>query len=89
VVGLGTLGYVSTSWLNSTVTGLGSAGYRSTILSSFITLSTASLTTSSITFFDSLNANTANLVYVRSTFMFFNNYIIGGATQLQPQIFTF
>jgi hypothetical protein len=28
-------------------------------------------------------------VYVRSTFLYFNNYLVGGATQLQPQIFTF
>jgi hypothetical protein len=87
------LNLVSTSYLatqlTSTVTGLGTAGYRSTILSSFLTLSTGLLTTSSITFYDSLNANTANLVYVKSTFLYFNNYVVGGATQLQPQIFTF
>jgi hypothetical protein len=36
-----------------------------------------------------LNSNRANSVYVRNTFFYFNDYIVGGATQLQPQVFTF
>ena len=89
VRGLGSAGYISSSALNSTVLGLGTYGYKSTILSSFNTLSVGTLTTSSILLFDSLNFNSANLVYAKSTFLYFNNYIVGGATQLQPQIFTF
>jgi hypothetical protein len=61
----------------------------STQISSFLTLSTGLLTTSSITFYDSRNFNSANSVYVQSTFLYFNNYIVAGATQLQPQIFNF
>jgi hypothetical protein len=87
------LNLVSTSYLttqlNSTVAGLGTVGYQSTFRSTFLTLSTGLITTSTLTFFDALNANTANVVYVRSTFLYFNNYIVGGSTQLQPQIFTF
>ena len=86
IAGLGTLGYVSTLSLVSTVTGLGTIGYKSTIISSFLTVSTGLLTTSSITFFDTINSNT---LLAKSTFLFFNNYVIGGATQLQPQMFTF
>jgi hypothetical protein len=78
-----------TSQLTSTVDGLGTIGYRSTLLSSFLTLSTGLLTTSTLTMFDSLNYNSANNVYVKSTFLYFNNYIVAGTTQLQPQIFTF
>jgi hypothetical protein len=78
-----------TSQLTSTVAGLGTIGYRSTLLSSFLTLSTGLLTTSTLTMFDSLNYNSANNVYVKSTFLYFNNYIVAGTTQLQPQIFTF
>jgi hypothetical protein len=87
------LNLISTSFfdnrITSTITGLGTLGYRSTVISSFLTVSTGLLTTSSITFFDSLNSNLGNSVYVKSTFFYFNNYIVGGATQLQPQMFTF
>jgi hypothetical protein len=87
------LNMVSTSYfetqLLSTTTGLGSLGYQSTFRSTFLTLSTGLLTTSTITFYDSMNCNAPNNVYVKSTFMYFNDYIIGGTTQLQPQIFTF
>jgi hypothetical protein len=54
-----------------------------------LTLSTGIITTSTLTMFDSLNFNSANIVYVKSTFLYFNNYIVGGSTQLQPQFFTF
>jgi hypothetical protein len=89
VGGLGTIGYVSTSWLNSTVVGLGTYGYRSTVLSSFLTISTGLLTTSTITLYDSKNFNSANTLYAMSTYLYFNNYVVAGATQLQPQIFNF
>ena len=75
--------------LQSTVQGLGSAGYLSSVTSSFLTVSTGNLTTSTLTFLDELNSNTANVVYVQSTFLYFNTTIIGGATQLQPQLFSF
>jgi hypothetical protein len=75
--------------LTSTVTGLGTAGYISTLISSFITLSTANLTASSITLFDAQSNNATNNVYVQSSFLYFNNYIVSGANQLQPQFITF
>ena len=84
-----TAGYLSTLNLNSTVAGLGTTGYVSTILSSFITLSTGMITTSSALFFDSRNFNSVNTVYVQSTLLYFNNYVVGGSTQLQPQFVTF
>jgi hypothetical protein len=84
---------VSTSFLttrlNSTVNSLAPLGFQSTFRSTFLTLSTGLITTSTLVFLDSRNANAPNQVYVRSTFLYFNDYIIGGATQLQPQIFTF
>ena len=100
VEGLGSANYVSTASListtagqtrilNSTVQGLGSAGYISSFISSFITLSTANLTASSITLFDAQSNNAANNVYVQSSFLYFNNYIVSGANQLQPQFITF
>jgi hypothetical protein len=86
---LGSLGYVSTFSLVSTTRGLGSSGYISSVISSFITLSTANMTTSSVTFFDAQSNNVANNVYVQSSFLYFNNYIVSGANQLQPQFITF
>ena len=82
-------GFLSTPNLTSTVAGLGSSGYISSVISSFITLSTANMTTSSVTFFDAQSNNVANNVYVQSSFLYFNNYIVSGANQLQPQFITF
>ena len=81
-IGLGTIGYISTSGLVSTTQSL--LG-----ISSFLRVSTGNITTSTATFIDTLNTNSVNTVYVRSTFLYYNNYVIGGTTQLQPQIFIF
>ena len=89
VQGLGSVNYVSTLSLVSTTQGLQRTGYLSTYISSFLTLSTGLITTSSITLYDSRNFNSANLVYAQSTFLYFNNYIVAGTRQLQPQTFIF
>ena len=73
----------------STVAGLGTAGYVSTIISSFLTVSTGVLRTSSLTFYDALNYNSANAVYVKSTLLYFNSYVVGGAIVAQPQFVSF
>ncbi len=84
-----TAGFISSPNLLSTVDGLGSAGYLSTQISSFLTLSTGFITTSTLGFYDSMNNNLLNNVYVKNTYLYFNDYVVGGATQLQPQIFNF
>ena len=84
---------VSTSYfqtqLGSTVIGLGTAGYLSTQISSFLTLSTGNLITSSITFNSPSSAPVGNNVFVSSSLFFFNQFVIGGTRVQQPQIFTF
>jgi hypothetical protein len=89
VIGLGSAGFVSTASLVSTTAGIIRTGYLSTYISSFLTLSTGSITASTVTFFDSRNFNSANNLYVQSTFLYFNSYIVSGTRQMQPQIFTF
>jgi hypothetical protein len=44
---------------------------------------------SSAIFYDGLNKNTGNVVYVASTFLYFNTYVIGGTRVAQPQWATF
>ena len=87
------LNLVSTTYLStvlySTITNLGSFGYMSSVVSSFLTLSTGTQTTSTTRYIDTLNTNSTYNIYVRSTFLYFNNYIVAGVTQLQPQIFNF
>jgi hypothetical protein len=87
------LNLVSTAYLStvlySTITNLGSFGYMSSVVSSFLTLSTGTQTTSTTQYIDTLNTNSTYNIYVRSTFLYFNNYIVAGVTQLQPQIFNF
>jgi len=84
---------VSTSYLQtqlgSTVIGLGTVGYLSTQLSSFLTLSTGNLITSSITFNSPSSAPVGNNVFVSSSLFYFNQFVIGGTRVQQPQIFTF
>ena len=84
---------VSTSYLQtqlgSTVIGLGTVGYLSTQISSFLTLSTGNLITSSITFNSPSSAPVGNNVFVSSSLFFFNQFVIGGTRVQQPQIFTF
>lgn len=84
---------VSTSYLQtqlgSTVIGLGTVGYLSTQISSFLTLSTGNLITSSITFNSPSSAPVGNNVFVSSSLLFFNQFVIGGTRVQQPQIFTF
>ena len=84
---------VSTSYLQtqlgSTVIGLGTVGYLSTQISSFLTLSTGNLITSSITFNSPNSAPVGNNVFVSSSLFFFNQFVIGGTRVQQPQIFTF
>jgi hypothetical protein len=75
--------------LGSTVVGLGTAGYLSTQISSFLTLSTGNLITSSITFNSPSSAPVGNNVYVSSSLFYFNQFVIGGTRVQQPQIFTF
>ena len=114
--GLGSAGYVSTLSMNSsiasaisslstaygTVGGGGLTTLPSTV-STFafltssmttstlqaITISTANLTLSSLTFVDARNFNSTNTLTVQSTFLYFNNTILGGTRQLQPQSFLF
>jgi hypothetical protein len=62
--------------------------FTSSVIASSITtrqVSTGFITMSSAIFYDALNANTANVVYTQSTFLYFNNYIIGGTRVAQPQ----
>jgi hypothetical protein len=84
---------ISTSYLQtqlgSTVIGLGTVGYLSTQISSFLTLSTGNLITSSITFNSPSSAPVGNNVFVSSSLFFFNQFVIGGTRVQQPQIFTF
>jgi len=84
---------ISTSYLQtqlgSTVIGLGTAGYLSTQISSFLTLSTGNLIVSSITFNSPNSAPVGNNVFVSSSLFFFNQFVIGGTRVQQPQIFTF
>jgi hypothetical protein len=84
---------VSTSYLQtqlgSTTIGLGTVGYLSTQISSFLTLSTGNLITSSITFNSPSSAPVGNNVFVSSSLFFFNQFVIGGTRVQQPQIFTF
>jgi hypothetical protein len=84
-----TAGFISSANLLSTVGGLGSIGYLSTQISSFLTFSTGFITASTLGLYDSGNNNVLNNVYVKKTYLYFNDYIVGGATQLQPQIFDF
>ena len=88
VEGLGSVSYISSLSLTSTVIGLGSSRYISTQISSFLTLSTGNITTSTLTYLDAAN-NAPNLTYVSSTYFFYNNYIVSGAFQLQPQFINF
>jgi hypothetical protein len=84
---------VSTSYLQtqlgSTTIGLGTVGYLSTQISSFLTLSTGNLITSSITFNSPSSVPVGNNVFVSSSLFFFNQFVIGGTRVQQPQIFTF
>lgn len=89
VEGLGSATYISSLSLTSTVIGLGSSRYISTQISSFLTLSTGNLTTSTLTYLDAANNNAPNLTYVSSSYFFYNNYIVAGTFQLQPQFINF
>ena len=88
VYGYQTAGFISTATLVSTVGGLGNV-YISTIRSTFLTLSTGSITTSSLNFYDPINSNTMNTITVRSTLLYFNTLVVAGARVAQPQTFTF
>lgn len=88
VEGLGSASYISSLSLTSTVAGLGSSRYISTQISSFLTLSTGNITTSTLTYLDAAN-NAPNLTYVSSGYFFYNSSIVSGAFQLQPQFINF
>jgi len=83
-----TAGFLSTATLTSTVGGLGNV-YISTVRSTFLTLSTGYITASTLNFFDPINMNSTNTLNVKSTLLYFNTYVVGGARVAQPQLFTF
>jgi hypothetical protein len=89
-LGLGTLGYISSAQLLSTVSGLGTFGYKSTLSANieFTTVSTALVTTSTITFIDLLTPARYD-VYAQNSFLYYGSSIIGGAKTATPQFITF
>jgi hypothetical protein len=102
-IGLGTLGYISTisgggggsgdvtsTNLTSTTLGLGTLGYKSTLSANieFTTISTALVTTSTITFIDLLTPARYD-VYAQNSFLYYGSSIIGGAKTATPQFITF
>ena len=92
--------YISTTGLQSTITGLGTFGYisslslQSTVRTleryySIITLSTtANLSVSSLTFVE-INTNSTTSLYYRSSMIYVGNNILYGALQYTPQFITF
>jgi hypothetical protein len=85
---LQTSGFISSANLISTVGGLGNV-YISTVRSTFLTLSTGYLTASTLNLYDPINMNSTNTLNVRSTLLYFNTYVVGGARVAQAQVFTF
>jgi hypothetical protein len=71
----------------STTQLLTSSIQASTMSARFI--SAGSISVSSSIYYDALNNNSANVVYVASTFLYFNSYVIGGSKVAQPQWVTF
>jgi hypothetical protein len=86
--GYQTAGFISSATLTSTVGGLGNI-YISTVRSTFLTLSTGSITASSVLLYDTINSNYLNSLNVNSTLLYFNTLVVGGARVAQGQVFTF
>jgi hypothetical protein len=90
VTGLGSIGYISSLSLQSTVRGL-SSNITSTTKGIYQTLGssiqTSSLHTTAVTFQDSLLGNANGTLYQKSSILYFNNTAIGGAFTLFSQIY--
>lgn len=90
VRGLGSVGYISSLSLQSTVKSLSSnlfsttSGIYQTLGSS---IQTSSIQTTAITFQDSMLGNANGTLYQKSSILYFNNTAIGGAVTLFSQIY--
>ena len=90
VTGLGSIGYISSLSLQSTVRSLSSnlvsttTGIYQTLGSS---IKTSSIQTTALTFQDSLLGNANGTVYQKSSILYFNDTAIGGAFTLFSQMY--
>ena len=89
--GLGTLGYASTTYVTDQISSFSTAIqslFGNSFSGSTINLSSGQVTLSSLVFLDTLYNTPVNL-YVTSNLLYYGNNVIGGASVLTPQIFTF
>ena len=89
--GLGSLGYASTSYVTNQISSFSTAIqslFGNSFSGSTINLSSGQVTLSSLVFLDTLD-NTPSNLYVTSNLLYYGNNVIGGASVLTPQIFTF
>jgi hypothetical protein len=90
VAGLGSIGYISSLSLQSTVRGV-SFNLTSTTTGIYQTLGssiqTSSILTTTLTFKDSLLGNANGTLYQMSSILYFNNTAIGGALTLFSQLY--
>lgn len=90
VTGLGSIGYISSLSLQSTVRGF-SFNITSTTKGIYQTLGssiqTSSIQTTALTFQDSLLGNANGTLYQKSSILYFNNTAIGGALTMFSQIY--
>jgi hypothetical protein len=55
------------------------SNYFEALIGSSISISTANVTTSTLSIIDSVTANTTGLIYQQSSLLYFNQFVIGGA----------
>ena len=94
-IGLGTLGYISSSQLFSTVTALTGSTLSLSAGSIFVSslqgfkISTAQTTVCTLTIQDQMLNNPMGNVYQYSSILYFNSYVVAGTTAMNIQSFTF
>jgi len=91
IEGLGTLGYTSTTYVTDQISSFSTAIqslFGNSFSGSTINLSSGQVTLSTLVFLDTLDNTPINL-YVTSNLLYYGNNVIGGASVLTPQIFTF
>jgi hypothetical protein len=91
IVGLGTIGFVSSigfdSKFGSTLTSLTGSLITSTFQT--IKISTSQITVSTVQFQDQLANNPMGNIYQYSSILYYNNFVIAGTSAMNIQNFTF
>jgi hypothetical protein len=87
LIGLGSMGYLSTPYAGSSLSLSTGSLYASTINIGIAQISSAIVST--LTFRDQFYTNSTGSLYLASSVLYYNNFVVAGVTTMNIQTITF